>query len=69
MGSVDHVVHSGASGAQNVDELFFNLGWARCSFCEKRAGTHFAELVFLHLVGFMGHVVHSSALFFMLGCD
>jgi hypothetical protein len=39
------------------------------------AGTHYAELVFSHLVGFEGHVVHSGVselksvdvLFFMFG--
>jgi hypothetical protein len=45
VGSVGHVVHFGASAAQNVDALFFML----------------AELVSLHLVGSAGHVVHSVA--------
>jgi hypothetical protein len=51
------------------------LDWSRCRIHKKRAGTHHAELVFLHLVGYAGPVVHSgvsvprniSALFFMLG--
>jgi hypothetical protein len=36
------------------------LGWDRYGLYKKCAGTHYAELVFLHRVGFAGHVVHSS---------
>jgi hypothetical protein len=76
-GSTGHEVHSGASGAQNVNTLFFVLGWDGYEFHNKRARTRYAKLMFLHSVGPAGHVVHSGAsgernvdaLFFMLGCD
>jgi hypothetical protein len=55
--------------------LFFMLEWDRYEFEKKRAGTRYAELVSLHPVGSVSHIVHSYAsevrnvdvLFFMLG--
>jgi hypothetical protein len=61
VGFVGHVVHCGASGAQNSDALFFLLGWDRYGFDKKRAGTRYIRLIFLLLVGFAGHVEHSGA--------
>jgi hypothetical protein len=37
------------------------LGWAHSVFHKKRARTHYAKLVFLHMVGSVGYVVHSDA--------
>jgi hypothetical protein len=34
------------------------LGWAWYEFLKKRIRTHYVELVFLHLVGYAGQVVH-----------
>jgi hypothetical protein len=56
------VGNSGVSGARNVNELFFLLGWDVDVFDQKRVRTHNTKLVcFLHLVGSVGHVVHSGA--------
>jgi hypothetical protein len=52
-------MHSGAFEPQNIDALFFMLGWDQYECQKKCAGTHYAKLIFLHPVGFVGHVVHS----------
>jgi hypothetical protein len=54
-------VHSGASGARNVDTLFFMLGWDQYGFDKKCIGTRYAELSFLYPVGSASHVVHFGA--------
>jgi hypothetical protein len=41
-----HVVHSDATGARNIDTLFFMLGWAWYGFHKKCDGTHDAILAF-----------------------
>jgi hypothetical protein len=51
------------------------VGWTQYNFHKKCPGIRYAELVFLHLVGYAGHVVHSGAsearnveaLFFVVG--
>jgi hypothetical protein len=37
------------------------LGWDRYEFHEKHVGIRYSEFVFLHLVGYVAHVVHSGA--------
>jgi hypothetical protein len=59
--SMSHIVHSGASGAQNVDTLCFMLRWTRCGSHKKQPETRHVELLFLHLGGSASHIVGSSA--------
>jgi hypothetical protein len=44
-----------------MDALFFLLGWERHGIQKERVETHDPKLVFLHLVGHAGHIVHSGA--------
>jgi hypothetical protein len=37
------------------------LGWAWSAFHKKRARTRYAELLFMHPMGWAVHVVHSGA--------
>jgi hypothetical protein len=61
MGSSDHVVYYGASRTRNIIVLFFILRWDGYGFDKKCTRTCYAKLVFLHSIGSVGHVVHSSA--------
>jgi hypothetical protein len=56
-----HAVHSDACQVCSVDALFFMLGWDRYGSNKKGTGTSYAELEFLHTVGYAAHVVLSSA--------
>jgi hypothetical protein len=60
VGSVEHVVHSGVPTSQNIDTLFFLLGWDRYGFHKMQAGTCYVELVVLHPVGSAHHALHSG---------
>jgi hypothetical protein len=45
---------------QNIDALFFMLGWDWYGFDKRHAGTCYVELMSLHPVESVGYVVHSS---------
>jgi hypothetical protein len=40
--------------------LFIMLRWVQYRFTEKCVRTRYTEMVFLHSVGYAGHVVHSG---------
>jgi hypothetical protein len=60
VGSASDIVHSVASGPQNINAPFFMLRWAQCSFHKNHTGTRHFEHVFLHPIGSGFHVVNSG---------
>jgi hypothetical protein len=49
-------------GHESSTHYFSGLGGPGAFFIKKHTGTRYAELVFLHLVGFAGHLVLFGAL-------
>jgi hypothetical protein len=47
--------------SRNVDTLFFMPRWVQYKFDKKCIGTRYAELLFLHPVGSVSHVVRFGA--------
>jgi hypothetical protein len=47
-------------GARNIDTLFFTIQWDQYGFDKKCIGTSYVNIVFLHPVGSVAHVVHSG---------
>jgi hypothetical protein len=54
VGYVGHLVHSGASGTQNVIALFFIHGWDRYGFDKKHAATLLRRTYFFASDGICG---------------
>jgi hypothetical protein len=46
--------------ASNIDALFFILGWDQYGLHKRRARSRYTKHVFLNLVGYAGHIVHSG---------
>jgi hypothetical protein len=61
MESMDLVVHSSMTGARIIDALFFMHGWDWYGFHKLCARRRYAELVLLHPVRSVGHIVQSGA--------
>jgi hypothetical protein len=59
--SAGNVVHSCVLGAPNFDALFFVLGQDWNGFHKKHVRKSYIELLFLHPLGYVGHLVHSGA--------
>jgi hypothetical protein len=45
---------------RNRNTTFFMLGWDHYGLDKKCTGTPYAELLFLHPIGFVGHIAHSG---------
>jgi hypothetical protein len=60
VGSVGHIVYSGASGHETLTHYFSCLGGTSTDSTKKRTWTRYNELLFLHPVGSPGYVVHSG---------
>jgi hypothetical protein len=58
---VDHVAHFWCVRGSKRRHTIFLGRVASCGFHKKHVGAHYVELVFLHPVGSMGHIVYSSA--------
>jgi hypothetical protein len=54
-------VHYNATGARNIEALFFIPGWDQYRFHKIALENVMIKLVFFYLVGYVGHVVHFVA--------